>query len=87
MQSKDEPLIKGITGEMVIEHITPNFKDCSTELKNLALLNKTFNSFFQSQYKIGLLLNYIAAGNQDVAKKILGKYPQLMTMRGSVIDP
>ena len=73
MQSQTTPQFKDIPDEAVQEHIIPCFENGSTELKNLALTNKT--------------LNYVVTGNQDAAQKILEKYPQLIIIKGSVIDP
>ncbi|MCL9684544.1 hypothetical protein [Legionella maioricensis] len=79
--------LEEISEDVLLDAFAPFFKDNSPDLRNTALVNKTFNGFFQSRYKVGLLLGYVAEGNQDMAEKILSAYPELLLERGTVIDP
>ncbi len=79
--------LEDISDDVLRYKFAPFFKDNSPELRNTALVNKNFNGFFQSRYQVGLLLGYVASGNQYMAEKILSIYPELLLERGSVIDP
>lgn len=69
------------------EVIAPCFKNNSQELSNLALTSRTLHHLFQPKRLVDTLLSYVACGNQDAAEKMLKKHPELMSERGSVIDP
>lgn len=78
---------KDLPDELYTDHITPYFKNNSKELSQLALTSNRFYKLFQPKRLVATLLNYIAFGNQEAAKKILIKHPELMVETGSVIDP
>jgi hypothetical protein len=55
-------------------------------LKAVVQVSKSGYSLFQPDHLLGSLLWYVAAGEQDNAQRILEKYPELLSKRGTVTD-
>lgn len=45
-----------------------------------------YNGFFRLQRLLPALLSHVAKGNQDIAEKILRRYPELLTHKGTLTD-